>query len=104
MIRIKRIYSNNYSFIHWLINNIQALHFKSGVSEVWGLQYHPEITYEKMISIIKFRKDKLINDRKRFKNEDEINNHINFIEEEVKVSNKDSRMIELKNWLDFLVD
>ena len=86
------------------INNIQALHFKSGASEVWGLQYHPEITYQKMISIIKFRKDKLINDRKRFENEDEINNHINFIEEEVKVSNKDSRMIELKNNFDFFVD
>jgi len=41
------------------INNIQGLNFKAGVSEVWGIQYHPEITYEKMISIIKFRKDEL---------------------------------------------
>ena len=27
------------------INNIQSHNFKSGVSEIWGLQYHPEITY-----------------------------------------------------------
>ena len=86
------------------INKIQSLYFKSGISEVWGLQYHPEITYEKMINIIKFRKERLINERKRFKNEDEVKNHINLIEEEVKVSNKDSRMIELKNWLDYLLD
>jgi len=84
------------------VNKIQGIYFKSGVSEVWGMQYHPEITYEKMISIIKFRKDRLINDRKRFKNEDEIENHIKLIEEENKVSKKDNRMIELKNWLNFI--
>ena len=36
------------------INKIQGLNFKNGVSEVWGIQYHPEITYEKMVNIIKF--------------------------------------------------
>ena len=84
------------------INNIQSLHFKSGVSEIWGLQYHPEITYEKMISIIQFRKDRLINERNRFKDEIEIINHINFIKEEINVSDKNSIMIELRNWLDFI--
>jgi len=84
------------------INNIQSLHFKSGVSEIWGLQYHPEITYEKMISIIQFRKDRLIYERNRFKDEIEIINHINFIKEEINVSDKNSRMIELRNWLDFI--
>ena len=84
------------------INKIQALYFKYGVSEVWGLQYHPEITYEKMISIINFRKDRLINQRKRFKNQEEIKNHINFIEEEIKISKKNSRMLELKNWLNLI--
>ena len=29
------------------INKIQGLNFKTGVSEIWGLQYHPEITYQK---------------------------------------------------------
>ena len=84
------------------INRIQSLQFKFGVSEIWGLQYHPEITYEKMIDIINFRKDALINKRNRFKNELEINKHINFIEEEIKVSKKNSRMLELKNWLNLI--
>ena len=84
------------------INKIQSIHFKSGISDIWGLQYHPEITYNKMITLIKFRKDRLINDRKCFKDEEEIQNHINFIEQEIKVSEKNSRMIELKNWLNSL--
>ena len=42
------------------VNKVQGLNFKSGVSEIWGLQYHPEITYRKMVDIIKFRKDILI--------------------------------------------
>jgi GMP synthase (glutamine-hydrolysing) len=81
------------------INNIQGLYFKYGISEIWGLQYHPEITYEKMIKIIKFRKNILINKRNRFKNEEEINQHIESINDEIKVSDKNNRMIELKNWL-----
>ena len=84
------------------INKIQSVHFKSGISDIWGLQYHPEITYHKMITLIKFRKDRLINDRKCFKDEKEIQDHINFIEQEIKNSNKESRMLELKNWLDYL--
>lgn len=84
------------------INNIQSLNFKSGVSEIWGLQYHPEITYEKMIDIIKFRKKTLIENRKRFQNEDEINNHIDFIKDEIKKSKKNSRMMELRNWLSII--
>jgi len=83
-------------------NKIQALNFKTGVSEIWGLQYHPEITYQKMIDIIKFRKGALIEKKNRFKNEEEINNHINFIEEEIKISEKDSRMLELRNWLNLI--
>jgi len=83
-------------------NKIQGLNFKTGVSEIWGLQYHPEITYEKMVDIIKFRKDALIEKRNRFKNEEEIINHINFIEEEIKISQKDSRMLELRNWLNLI--
>ncbi len=84
------------------INKIQSINFKSGVSDIWGLQYHPEITYNKMISLIKLRKDRLINDRKCFKDEIEIQNHINFIENEIKVSEKNSRMLELKNWLNYI--
>jgi GMP synthase (glutamine-hydrolysing) len=84
------------------INKIQALNFKCGISEIWGIQYHPEITYQKMIDIIKFRKDALIKKRNRFKDEEEIKNHINFIEEEIKISEKDARMLELRNWLNLI--
>ena len=55
-----------------------------------------------MISLINFRKDRLINVRKCFKDEKEIQDHISFIEKEIKVSVKDSRMLELKNWLNYL--
>ena len=64
------------------------------------MQYHPEITYEKMISLIEFRKDRLIQTRKVFRDEEEIKNHILFIKKEIAVSNKSQRMIELKNWMD----
>ena len=84
------------------INKVQSLNFKSGISDVWGLQYHPEITYHKMISLIKFRKDRLINSRKCFKDEKEIEEHINFIENEIKISERESRMLELRNWLNYL--
>ena len=84
------------------INKIQGLNFKTGVCEIWGLQYHPEITYQKMIDIIKFRKEALIESRNRFKNEEEVNKHINFIEEEIKVSEKNLRMLELRNWLNLI--
>ena len=82
------------------INKIQSLYFNIGKTKIWGLQYHPEITYEKMISLIEFRKDRLIQTRKVFKDEEEIKNHIFFIKEEITVSNKTQRMIELKNWID----
>ena len=82
------------------INKVQSSYFTVGKSKIYGLQYHPEITYEKMISLIKFRKDRLIQTRKVFRDEEEIKNHILFIKKEIAVSNKSQRMIELKNWMD----
>ena len=84
------------------INKIQGLNFKCGVAEIWGIQYHPEITYNKMVDIIKFRKKTLIEKINRFKDEDEVNKHINFIEKEIKISKKDLRMLELRNWLNII--
>ena len=83
------------------INKVQALNFKAGESDVWGIQYHPEITYNKMINLIIFRKKRLL-DRGAFADEDEINSHIKNIEEENKKLDKKSRMRELENWLDYL--
>jgi len=81
------------------INKIQSLYFEINKTKVWGLQYHPEITYEKMISLIQFRKDRLIENRKVFKDDEEVNNHISTIKKEIAVASKDKRMVELKNWL-----
>jgi len=84
------------------INKVMGVNFKSGVSDIWGIQYHPEITYDKMISLIHFRKDRLLNN-KAFVDEQEINSHVEMIAEENKKTNKDLRMRELGNWLNYLL-
>jgi GMP synthase (glutamine-hydrolysing) len=81
------------------INKISSISFNHEKSEIWGIQYHPEIKYEKMIELIKFRKDRLINHRKAFKSYDEIDHHISLIKNELSKSEINHRMIELKNWL-----
>ena len=84
------------------INRIQSIYFEINNNRVWGLQYHPEITYQKMIQLIKFRKDRLIKHRKVFKNYKDVDSHIAFIEKEILVSDKQQRMVEIKNWLQSL--
>ncbi len=81
------------------INKVQSLYFQINKTRVWGLQYHPEITYEKMISLINFRRKRLIEYRKVFKNENDLENHISFIKKEIQVTVKEKKMLELKNWL-----
>jgi len=81
------------------VNKVQSLYFEINQTKVWGLQYHPEITYEKMISLIEFRKKKLIEIRKVFKNENDIEKHISFIKNEILVTDKKQKMLELQNWL-----
>ena len=81
------------------VNKVQSLYFEINQTKIWGLQYHPEITYEKMISLINFRKKRLIETRKVFKNENDVENHVSFIENEILTSDKEKRMLELKNWL-----
>jgi len=83
------------------INKFQALHFKVGNSEIWGLQYHPEIPYDYMIKLIKHRKQRLLN-IKSFKNEKEIQQHIASIEQEKTKLTDEMRTLELKNWLNYL--
>ena len=83
------------------INRVMGLNFKTEMSDIWGIQYHPEITYEKMLTLINFRKKRLLQN-KSFSNEEDMNLHIKIIEDEIKVSNKDLRMRELRNWLNFI--
>ena len=78
-----------------------ALHFNVGKSEIWGLQYHPEIPYDYMIKLIKHRSKGLI-DKNFFKSINEINSHIEVIEK-AKIELKDDvRTLELKNWLNYI--
>ena len=83
------------------INNVQGINFKVGNCNIWGLQYHPEITYNKMINLIIFRKERLL-ERGAFKDQNEIDSHIEYIERENKKLDKISRMRELENWLNYL--
>ncbi len=83
------------------INKFEALQFTVGNSEIWGMQYHPEIPYDYMIKLIKYRSQGLI-DKNIFKSENEIKEHIDSIEH-AKIELKDEiRTRELKNWLDYL--
>ena len=84
------------------INKIQSIYFEINECKVWGLQYHPEITYEKMISLIKFRKERLTNFRKVFKDENDVKNHISKIKKEILITKRDQRMLELKNWINII--
>ena len=99
---VKKLPDNAICLASNKINKIQSLYFKINETKVWGLQYHPEITYEKMISLIEFRKEKLIKLRKVFRDEKDIEKHISLIKNEISISNKEKRMVELKNWLNQL--
>ena len=83
------------------INKFQALHFYVGKSEIWGLQYHPEIPYDYMIKLIKHRSKGML-EKNVFKNQDEINQHIISIEKVKLELSDDIRTTELKNWLNHL--
>ena len=83
------------------INKFEALYFKVGNSEIWGLQYHPEIPYDYMIKLIKHRSQGLI-DKNVFKHQNEINSHINSIVKAKTELSYEMRTIELKNWLNYL--
>ncbi len=83
------------------INKFMALHFNVGKSEVWGLQYHPEIPYDYMIKLIKHRSKGLI-DKNFFRDNDEINSHIKIIREAEINLKDDIRTLELKNWLNHI--
>ena len=83
------------------INKFQSLYFLVGKSEIWGLQYHPEIPYDYMINLIKHRSKGML-EKKVFKNQDEITQHVNTIEKAKLELSDDMRTIELKNWLNYL--
>ena len=94
---------NSISLASDKINKLMALQFSVGKSEIWGVQYHPEIPYGYMIKLIKHRSKGLINS-KIFKNEYEINQHIKTIEKAEDELKEETRTLELKNWLNYIKD
>ena len=81
------------------VNRVMGLYFKSGNSEIWGLQYHPDYEYWQMINLANARKDRMITNR-YFKDENDFQNHMSFINEENEKLDFDNRTCEVKNWLD----
>ena len=83
------------------VNKNMGVYFKSGNSEIWGLQYHPDYEYYQMINLANERKNKMI-DNKHFKDESDFENHLDFIKEEDKKLDFENRTCEVKNWLNFI--
>ena len=83
------------------INKIMALQFNIGKSEIWGLQYHPEIPYDYMVKLIKHRSKGLI-DKNIFRDINDVNTHIEVIEKANTELKDDIRTLELKNWLNHI--
>jgi len=83
------------------INKFMAIQFNVGKSEVWGLQYHPEIPFDYMMKLIRYRSKGLI-EKNIFKDLDNINSHLEIIKK-AKIKLKDDiRTLELKNWLNHI--
>ena len=83
------------------VNNVMSVYFKSGNSEIWGLQYHPDYEYFQMINLANERKSIMI-DNEYFKDESDFENHIDYIKEEDKKLDFENRTCEIKNWLNFI--
>ena len=78
-----------------------GVYFKSGNSEVWGLQYHPDYEYWQMINLSNERMGKMIA-KEYFKDEEMFKKHINFIKSEEKSLDFKNKTYEIQNWLDII--
>ena len=83
------------------VNKVMGLYFKSKNSEIWGLQYHPDYEYWQMVNLANARKERMINNN-FFKDEEDFQNHIKYINKENEKSDFDNRTCEVKNWLDLI--
>tara|TARA_Y100000996_G_C22489387_1_gene629558 strand:- start:366 stop:1160 length:795 start_codon:yes stop_codon:yes gene_type:complete len=83
------------------VNKVMGLYFSSGKSIIWGLQYHPDYEYWQMINLSSARKDRIIQN-KHFENENDFQQHLDFIKEEDKKLDFKNRTCEIKNWLEII--
>ena len=80
------------------INKVMGLYFTAGKSVIWGLQYHPDYEYWQMINLSSARKDRIIKN-KHFNDENDFQKHLDYIKDEEKKLDFQSRTCEIKNWL-----
>ena len=83
------------------VNKNMGVHFKSGNSEIWGLQYHPDYEYWQMINLSNARFDRMIANN-HFKNEEKFKEHIDLIKSEEKNLDFVNKTHEIRNWLDII--
>ena len=83
------------------VNKNMGVYFKSGNSEVWGLQYHPDYEYWQMINLSNERMGKMIA-KEYFKDEKMFKKHIDFIKSEEKSLDFKNKTYEIQNWLDII--
>ena len=83
------------------INNVMGVSFKTGNSEITGLQYHPDYEYNQMINLISGRKNRLFKNN-NFSNEEEYQKHISYIKSENELLNFNDRSCEVRNWLNYI--
>ena len=83
------------------VNKNMGVYFKSGNSEIWGLQYHPDYEYWQMINLSGARKDRILKNN-HFNNETEFQNHLDFIKDEEQKLDFENRTCEVRNWLNYI--
>ena len=83
------------------VNKNMGVYFKSGNSEIWGLQYHPDYEYWQMINLSNERMGKMIA-KEYFKDEKMFKKHIDFIKSEEKSLDFKNKTYEIQNWLDII--
>ena len=83
------------------VNKNMGVYFKSGNSEIWGLQYHPDYEYWQMVNLSNARMGKMIA-KEYFRDEESFKKHIEYIKSEEKSLDFRNKTHEIQNWLDII--
>ena len=83
------------------VNKNMGVYFKSGNSEIWGLQYHPDYEYWQMVNLSNARMGKMIA-KEYFRDEESFKEHIEYIKSEEKILDFKNKTHEIQNWLDLI--
>ena len=83
------------------VNKNMGVYFKSGNSEIWGLQYHPDYEYWQMVNLSNARMGKMIA-KEYFRDEESFKKHIEYIKSEEKSLDFKNKTYEIQNWLDII--